>query len=318
MTENKTFIQRLRQLPDLAKYSLFFLAAVAIALLCPDEVRFGFDYEPGATWRHADLLAPADVPLLKFSEDVEAEKNRIEADFFPYYVQESTVAKSQKQAFAEAFQKQLEQSGQQFPDVRRNSKRYLQYSLGLLDRIYNRGVLQLDSKHQSRANELVINILRGNATTKQSVQSLLTTASAQELITDSLPYSRLYEAEFLLPILPQYIQANVRYNDSISQRFLQEELASIMQSNGIMEQGEVIVSKGDIITQEAYQRIYSYEEYIKEDVSTTFSYYSVFAGYLLLSSLIMGAFLIYILRYHREMFDRINGLLFVLFFVLAY
>ncbi|MEO1714953.1 MAG: hypothetical protein AAFU60_16600, partial [Bacteroidota bacterium] len=223
MAENKTFIQRLRQLPDLAKYSLFFLAAIAIALLCPDEVRFGFDYEPGATWRHAELVAPADVPLLKFSEEVDAEKQRIESDFFPYYIQESEVVKSQKQSFTEAFQKQLDQSGQQFPDVRRNSKRYLQYSLGLLDRIYDRGVLQLDAQHQSRANELIINVLRGNATTKQPVQSLLNTETARELITDSLPYSRLYEAEFLLPILPQFIQPNVRYNDSISQRFLQEE-----------------------------------------------------------------------------------------------
>ena len=194
MAENKTFIQRLRQLPDLAKYSLFFLAAIAIALLCPDEVRFGFDYEPGATWRHADLVAPADVPLLKFSEEVDAEKQRIKSDFFPYYIQESEVAKSQKQAFGEAFQKQLEQSGQQFPDVRRNSKRYLQYSLALLDRIYDRGVPQLDPQHQSRANELIINVLRGNATTKQPVQSLLNSETARELITDSLPYSRLYEA----------------------------------------------------------------------------------------------------------------------------
>lgn len=318
MAEKKTIIQRLRQLPDLAKYSLFLLTAIAIALLCPDEVRFGFDYELGETWRQADLIAPADVPLLKFQEEVEDEFERLKEDFIPYYVLQPEVAKSQKAAFEQAFLKQLAESGQQFPDVKRNSKRYLQYSLGLLDRIYSRGVLGLASQHQQGGNDLVINILRGNSTSKQMVQNMLSPTRARELITDSLPYSKLYEAEFLLPILPQFIQPNITFNDSISQRFLQEELASIMQSNGIIEKGDLIVGKGEIITQETYQRIFSYEEYVKEDVSATFSYYSVFAGYFLLSCLIMGAFLVYLLRYHREMFERINGLLFVLFFILAY
>ena len=318
MAENKTIIHRLRQLPDLVKYSLFLLTAIAISLLCPSEVQFGFDYEQGETWRQADLIASTDVPLLKFSEEVAQETERVKADFIPYYVQQTEVAKKQKKAFEEAFKKQLEQSGQQFPDVKRNSGRYLTYSLGLLDRIYDRGIILLDPQHQGRANDLVVNILKGNATSKQPVQRLLNSAGAQELITDSLPYSRLYEAEFLLPILPQFIQPNIVYNDSVSQRFLQEELASIMQSNGIIEKGELIVGKGEIITQEAYQRIYSYEEYVKEDISTTFSYYSVFAGYFLLSALIMGAYLVYLLRYHKEMFERINGLLFVLFFILAY
>ena len=310
----------LRHLPELGKYGLVLLTIVFISFLFPDSIRFKYEFEQGQTWRYSDLRAPFDFPIKKPEAEILAEQERIKADFSPYYSLDPEVARRQKRIFEEQFRAQLNevQGTGQFNDVVRNARNYLQYGNQLLDRLYSQGIIRLAPQHQDKSKDFVINVVRGNSTQKQTVQNILDVEAARELITDSLPYSKLYEAEFLLPILPDLIFPNLTIDDSLTNRFLTESLEGIVTSSGMVRQGELIVSQGGAITDEVYQELLSFRDQYLQQVSGEQSYWVIFSGYFLLTSIIIGVFILYLRLYSAPIFQKYRQLIFLLLWMVAY
>ena len=310
----------LRNVPEIGKYALILLTILFIAFLFPDGVRLGYQYEVGTVWGYKDLYAPFDFPVLKSETEIQAETAQLQRDIAPCYVLDPQVARDQKMVFEEAFRQQLEayKGDSQFGDVIRNSKKYLDYGIGLLDRLYTQGIIDLTPEHRSSEANLVINVIRGNTSQRQTLQSLLTPEKAQSVITDSLPYSRLSIAEFLLPILPDAIIPNLFFDDSLTQRFRTEQMSGFVAYRGIVLKNELIVGEGQIITEEAYQKLRSYEEAYQEETIGDRSIWTVLAGYLLLVSLIIGIFVVYLRVYAKPIFKNFSWLVFILMWLLGY
>ena len=310
----------LRNIPELGKYALVLLTVVFIAFLFPNVVRFGYQYEQGAVWGYEDLYAPYDFPVRKSEAEIQAETAQLQSEIAPCYVMDPQIAREQKAVFEQAFQQQLTtyQTDVQFGDVVRNQKKYLDYGMGLLDRLFKQGVIEPTPEHLSSGPNLVINVIRGNTTQRQTLQSLLDMDKAQSFITDSLPYSRLAIAEFLLPILPDAVIPNLFYDDSLTQRFRAEQMSSFVAYRGIVLKNELIVSEGQIITEEVYQKLNSFEEAYQAETVGDRSVWMVLAGYLILTSLIIGIFVVYLRMFARPIFDNFSWLVFILMWLLGY
>ncbi|HQU58401.1 MAG TPA: HDIG domain-containing protein, partial [Saprospiraceae bacterium] len=164
----------------------------------------------------------------------------------------------------------------------------------------------------------VINVVRGNTTQPQTVENLLNVEKAKALLSDSLPYSRLAEPEFLYPILESLIAPNLIYNDTLSRRILEEEQSQIATFRGRVSKGELIVLKGGTITDDIYQKLVSFRQQYEEEVSVENSKWGVLAGYFILSSLIIGVFLLYVKLFAQPVFSRFNKLIFILLWLAVY
>ena len=316
----QSFRTVLNNLPEIGKYALILLTIVFIAFLFPDAVRFGYQYEQGAVWGYADLYAAFDFPVRKSEAEIRAETERLQEEVAPCYVLDPQVARQQKQVFESAFRQQLEvyRGDPQFDDVVRNPQKYLHYGQGLLDRLYGEGIIDLQPEHAASGPNQVINVIRGNTTQRQTVPSLLTQEQAQSIITDSLPYSRLQVAEFLLPILPDAVIPNLFYDDSLTNRFRDEQMQDFVAFSGIVLKNELIVGAGQIITEDVYQKIRSYEEAYKNEVKGNRSVWMILAGYILLTALIVGLFMVYLKVYAADIFQNFSWLVFILMWLVGY
>jgi len=302
------------------KYGIVLAVIACISFLFPDNIKFKYQFERGRTWKYEELAAPFDFPIRKTEEQLAADRERLEEEFSPYYNLSPDVAEEVKEAFERSFKAQLDmvQGEEQFVDVEENPQEYLSYGKQLLDRIYQRGVIKLAEPHEDKGEDFVINVIRGNTTRKQTLESLYSVESVLELMNDSLPYSTLQEPDFLLPILPRLIIPNVTYDRATSEQFLEEQLASISKSRGLVKKGELIVPENGIITDEIYQKLVSYRAEYQEQVTQKQSYEGVRIGYFLLTSLIIGVFLLYLEYYAREVFEKLHRLVFVLLWLVLY
>lgn len=121
------------------------------------------------------------------------------------------LVKNQKRSFAENFDKQLalvKESGQ-FEDVIKQPDRYRDYAEGLLDRLFKRGIILLETQHQEKGEDYVINIIKGNTSYQQTIENIYTVQTATNMLSDSLPYSPLKEPDFLFPLLETAIVPNL-------------------------------------------------------------------------------------------------------------
>jgi len=319
-TMAQSFRTALRKLPIVGRYALILLTIAFIALLFPDAVRFGYNYSLGGTWGYEDLYAPFDFPIRKSDAEIQREMAKAQQEVAPCYVIAPQVARQQKQVFQQAFQQQLEtfRGEGQFADVVRNPRKYADYGMQLLDRLFDQGIIALEPEHAAEGADFVVTVVKGNVTQRRTVQSLLTQESAQSLITDSLPYSRLAVAEFLLPILPDAAIPNLFYDDSLTMRFRSELAGGLAAYQGMVMKNELIIAEGQIITEESYQKLQSFEEAYGKEMRGDRSIWAVLAGYLILISLIVGVFVAYLKIYAKPIYGNFGWFVFILMWLMGY
>ena len=310
----------IEQLPAIFKILMVIGVIAFISFLFPNHVQFTYEFEKGQSWRYNDLNAPFDFAIRKPAKNIEQERQAVLDNFSPHYEVQFDREKESKRLFNEEFRSQLEQddSANQFPDVARNPKKYQNYGLAFLDRLFKRGIVQLASSHSSEGRDFVIVVQRGNLQEQRTLSNLLNEEAAKEQLSDSLPYSRLREPEFLFPILENVIQPNIVYSDSLSQQFKSRELANLSTSSGMVRKGELIIQRDGVITDEAYQKLVSLKEQYQVEVSAQRSIYGVLFGYILLTSLIIGVYLMYLQLYAKEIYASFWKLLFVFLWIVVY
>ncbi|MCB0580650.1 MAG: hypothetical protein KDD10_15230, partial [Phaeodactylibacter sp.] len=307
-------------LPTLVKYLLVAGVVAFITFLFPNNAKFKYEFDKGQPWRYEDLRAPFDFAIRKPADEVEAEKKVLRENFTPFYELNLEVIKEKKRSLAGEFDHQLElvREEGQFEDVVRKPDEYLQFGKRFLDNLFQRGILKLAPEHEGKGDDFVINVVRGNTTQPQTVGNLLRVEAAKELLSDSLPSSPLAEPEFLYPILEGLISPNLTYNDTLSRKILEEELSKVPAYRGRVSKGQLIVTKGAYITDDIYQKLASFRVQYEEEITQKQSYWGVFVGYLLLSTLIIGVFLLYLRLYARPVFSSFNKLIFILLWLVAY
>ncbi|MCO6493544.1 MAG: HDIG domain-containing protein [Phaeodactylibacter sp.] len=307
-------------LPTLVKYLLVAGVVAFITFLFPNNAKFKYEFDKGQPWRYEDLRAPFDFAIRKPADEVEAEKKVLRENFTPFYELNLEVIKEKKRSLAGEFDHQLElvREEGQFEDVVRKPDAYLQFGKRFLDNLFQRGILKLAPEHEGKGDDFVINVVRGNTTQPQTVGNLLRAEEAKELLSDSLPSSPLAEPEFLYPILEGLISPNLTYNDTLSRKILEEELSKVPAYRGRVSKGQLIVTKGAYITDDIYQKLASFRAQYEEEITQKQSYWGVFVGYLLLSTLIIGVFLLYLRLYARPVFSSFNKLIFILLWLVAY
>ncbi|MCB0636159.1 MAG: hypothetical protein KDC54_06060, partial [Lewinella sp.] len=263
-----------QRLPHLFPILLIGGVILFVSLLFPNKLTFSYEFGPQQVWRYEDLKAPFDFAIRKTDEALAAEREERLATLTPIYEMDANVERTRKAAFAEAFERQLNQvqAESQFQDVAQRRQQYLNYGLGFLDRLYQRGIILLAPAHRDKEANFVVTILRGNTAQQQTLDNILRPDEARAMLSDSLPYTPLAEPEFIFPLLEEQIQANLFYNDTLTQRLQEDALSEISPTYGMVPKGELIIPQGGMVTDSIYQVLLSLKEQYGKQVSTRRSY----------------------------------------------
>lgn len=306
-------------LPTLVKYLMVAAVVAFISFLFPNDVKFRYEFDKGQKWKYQDLRAPFDFAILKPEEEIEVEQQRVREQFSPYYEWDAATGKAELLAFERRFKAQLEQiEAEQFPDLTSRPEAYLSFGQELLGRIYNRGVVAFSPNDQGKPADFVINVMQGNTAQAKTIGSLRTPESAKTMLSDSLPRSGLPESDFLFALLEASISPNIVYNDSLSQLLLQQDFEQVGMYRGLVSKGDLIVTEDGYITEDIYLKLKSFKIKYREEVTDQQSYLGVLIGYALLSTLIIGLFLLYVRFFAKAVFSRFNKLIFILLWLVAF
>ncbi len=300
------------------RYALILTVVGAIGFLFPREQQFKYEFEEGAIWMHADLYAPYDFPILKSEKEMEAERQALKEKTAIYLYHEET-EKRIRESFAQQFERALAAAGQngQMEDVLQKTDAYRNYGNELLHKLYKTGIVELLPEHKAKGPEFVITILKGNTALPKTVQAVLDLAKAKAWISDSLPSSPLAQPEFLLPLLENALEPNVFYSDSLTQKYIEEQLINSQVARGIVREGDPIVFRGERITPQVYQKLISFRQ-AELKSGRNWSPYVILLGYLLLTAFIIGLLVVFLHVHAPEVYASLKKLLFFLMWVVLY
>ena len=293
---------------------------IIISLLYPSNLKFPFVFDLNQPWRYVDLEAPYDIPVLKSSETLAADRSAAENKATPVYIYDEDVARNARARFLEDFRVALDsaKSNGRYPGLLSQPENHRRYGLEVLDKLYGYGIIQARPEEEMEGMSTVITTLNGGERRERTLSQLYTEGDARNWVNDSLFYTSLKAPDLLRDLLLDKLNHNVFYNDSLTNRLRQQSLDRVSPYNGLVRRGETIIRRGDPVTDDAYQQLISYRVLYNKNLSTQVTFWSVFGGYAVQIGLVIILLFFYLRRFFPKEYLRWKVLLLILLFPVIY
>jgi len=269
-----TFSKIRNQHSFLLKALLFLLTTALIVLLFPRTGSFKYEFQKGTPWKHETLMAPYDFPILKSDENMSKERAEIKENHKATLVTDPSLFELKAEEFINDFEEKWATDKQVKKDNKftffnlfkekkiTNSSRkatLANYGLQVLENIYDKGIVQLTDELELKPFDEEVLLKRDNIAKKVELGDLYTIQTASNYL-NSLNKLTDQESEFLIPLLLDALEQNIFYDKSATEKLLQQELDNLSRARGMVQKGQVIISQGELITDEKFLVLISYKQ----------------------------------------------------------
>lgn len=247
--------------------ALYFIAALAVIIIfVPKEGRFQYEYQKGKPWMHEDLVAQFDFPLYKTDIELMSEKSQILKDFSPIFRKDTLVKSSAISQFNADFRKVTAEYVINMDKSKILPKKfngifesYAKIANGALRYVYSNGIVD-KTEEVYMNNKSNISVLLNNEAYDYDFDNVFTRRSAASYVSNIIRQEAVMVNSELMVLwtkldVNKYIYPNLLYDNYITQKYKNELIANVSVSKGMIQAGERIISKGEMVTSEQYQVI---------------------------------------------------------------
>lgn len=223
--------------------------ALVLALLAPRTQRLGYDYRKGGVWKYSTLFAPFDFPVLKTSGQIMEEMSRASAPVLYFRLDESPAASGSRA---------LEES------LRPGAFRSL--LLPAYRSVMDGGVAADDAIPEGTE---VVCIQKGKRAVRKPASDVLSRRGALETILSQVRSAAPeLKADSLAAACGLYDQVvpNLVYDAETTLAVSGDAASRVSPTLGYVTAGQLIVSEGEIITEEIAQILDSYRKEYESNV----------------------------------------------------
>lgn len=277
------------------------LTALIIVLMFPTKSSFKYEFSKGQFWKHENLISPIDFAIKKTDAEIANDKAEIERNKKLFFIKDTAFENSTIREFEFKNENSLDPKALKF--ITDNIKQL--YSIGILQNI-----------GENTQNDIVL--LENNIAQEYESDAFLTLKQATEEISQSIKSSKLSNKDELIKIITDQLKSNLRLDKDITEQVLATKMQEITNNKGLIYTGELIISRGEQITEEKFQILSSLkEEYEGQNISKT-KQYTITLGQFLLVVIALTAMMLFINHSNKEAYQdnrKITLILFVILFM---
>ena len=278
----------------LLRLALIVCTVVIIVWLMPRSSYATFKIEQGKPWAYTDLSAPFDFPIYKSDEAVKAERDSLMQQYEPYYILNNEIAGKQIRQFHKDYNNGI-------PGL---SDDYLSIIANRLRGLYSQGIINSSEYARLRQDtSQMVRIIDGKDVTNRQITKMYSVVSAYEQIISDETLAK--HADILRKCnLNDYITPNLIYDKERSEASLNELHNSIPLASGVVQKGQKIIDRGDIVDKKTYDILMSYKketdrrEEERQGVSLTI------LGQFLYVFVLITCFTIYLTLFRKDYFEK--------------
>ncbi|MFP4047029.1 MAG: HD family phosphohydrolase [Bacteroidales bacterium] len=284
-------------------------------------------------------MAPFDFPIYKSQKQLKEEKDSITKKSNPYFAYDSSVVETQVSLFEEKYKEQQEEFIKSYAESNNTEQwqinrinnlldDYKSYIVQLLKKVYKKGIIATEANVSlDDHNEIVI--LKNNIAEETPISNLYKQKDAYKFVLErSEAYAdtlykktNIQNSDILSYInnysLYQFVKPNITYDEETTERVRKSKLEDLSVTRGMVQAGERIVSKGEVVDGETYQIIESLRrEYEQKLGSSTQRDSLIWVGHIMF--VFAGIFVLYLFLFHfrNEILQNSLKSTFILFLIL--
>ena len=296
---------------DLLYKVLIFITTVSIiSYFQPRDSKFNYQYDIDKPWHYGQLMATFDFPIYKSDQLVQKEQDSILAHFHPYYQQDSNTKDEVIKKLRTDYQTHLHNI---MP-----SQSYLTHLIQGLEEVYNIGILATDEQVQLKKDSISsIMIVQNKVANQHHITELL---SVKDAYTRLLNKDTLrYRSDILQQCnLNEYLYPNLIFDEARTESAKEEVLETYPWANGMVQSGQRIIDRGEIVTEEVFNILESLKkESIKQNSSIGQKHF-VLVGQILIVAIYILCFFIFMELFRKKYYTRKRNILLVFALITLY
>ncbi len=275
------------------------LSILIIISVLPKQPQFKFEFAKGHVWLHEDLVSPYNFPIRKNIEEIKSDKEAILKFVLPIYELDEKVFENQTNQFQSDFESKWKNIG--LNDIKIKNYNYT-VGYNILKSIYAKGVIGLNKKYQKDGTDYPISVLKNNVETQLSSASLYTQQSAYNEVIRVLRQSKNIQTDLLLSILKDRITPNIIYNERFTEKVEKQAVENISTTRGLVQKGELIIEKGNMVNDENFQKIESLRLTYESQAAISGDKQLVTGGQFLLVGLVIILLMVFLFLFRKDIF----------------
>src|SRR6056297_50143 len=322
---------------------LIFIIAVAILIyVLPREAKFKFDFQKNNPWMYETLIAPYDFPIYKTKDKIKNEKDSLLESVKPYFRFDTSVYKSQVNSFTSSFNNKSEEYKKQKFSENSNdlkfkeqffekiARKYFSIAMQHFKHVYTKGIIAPSEVRSQLNKDSEIVLMKDKVGREISFSKLYEPKEAYKYVitnleeyTDSLDsfQNKLSdESKTFFDNLSfyEYIKPNVFYDSETSSRIKEDKLGNFSNTKGLVQAGERIVSKGEIVDGKTYQILNSLKKAYEQRLGSNYHTGMIFLGQVIF--VFASIFVLYLFLYHfrNEILQDVLKTVFIIFLVVIF
>ena len=301
----------------MVKGLLFAGILVLLIAVFPREGKFRYEYQRGKTWQHDDLIAPVDFGILKTPEELNQEKALALKDSRPYFSRLNGIKTQQSHDFEVAFNNAWDarfgiSSGED--EVR---LAYLNTGLQLLDTLFTHGIIGLTNETENKSPDFDVFVVDGNTASRVPLSRMFTIAEAGKIIEDKLSKKSNEQTSILRGLLVNALRQNIVFDAQNTRRAEDALVSDIPVMRGMVQTGEKVISRGEIINGEKFRILESLRADYESRLGKSFKFNHVLIGQSMLIAITMIAFILFMVSFRRDIFAENKKLLLIMLIVVG-
>lgn len=275
-------------------FTLIGTVIVVVLLLVyflPRETKFGYEYEQGRPWRYNSLIATFDFPVYKTPNEVKAERDSALSQFQPFYTEDVQIAQRQIAAFETAWR------AGRFGDVPAHCLNHVDK---MLRGVYEAGMVpSADLSQMAKERTPGVRVVEGTEAVTRPITELYSTRSAYEYIVyaDTINFPRELLARCNIN---EYLSPNLSIDSAKTSAVREDLLAAVSPASGMVQSGQRIIDRGEIISAEQYKILQSFERETVRRNDPSKGMWQVVTGQVIFVLCVIVAFVFYLRLFRRE------------------
>ncbi len=233
---------------------VFLVAIFVVVWQMPRTVKFKYEYQKMRPWQYESLYAPFNFPIYKTPDQLKMEEENSLKDFYPIFIFDVAATNANKTKMLSDFEEKW--NGPE------NAKLKNQLILEkLYDTIEDRGVIANVSLFENLKPESMIDVVRDRVVKTKQLRDFYTMKTATDFISNYLSDVKQDIDKVLINrLLLTYINQNVVYSEDLTKQSEEQALSSISLTFGMVQKDELIITEGELITDEKYNILNSLEK----------------------------------------------------------
>lgn len=267
------------------------VVVLLLVYFLPRETKFGYEYEQGRPWRYNSLIATFDFPVYKTPDEVKAERDSALSQFQPFYTEDVQIAQRQIAAFETAWR------AGRFGDVPAHCLNHVDK---MLRGVYETGIVpSADLSQMAKERTPGVRVVEGTEAVTRPITELYSTRSAYEYIVyaDTINFPRELLARCNIN---EYLSPNLSIDSAKTSAVREDLLAAVSPASGMVQSGQRIIDRGEIISAEQYKILQSFERETVRRNDPSKGMWQVVTGQVTFVLCVIVAFVFYLRLFRRE------------------